>query len=114
MVILPRSYGPLPLPASPAPAVPVAALQPSITHLANGVQVVELEMADAPVVCLDFWSKAGSRLERPGESGLAHFLEHMVFKGSRSLGPGDFDRQVESLGGAATPPPASMMCTITC
>ncbi|MCP9850518.1 insulinase family protein [Cyanobium sp. Morenito 9A2] len=56
-------------------------------------------MADAPVVCLDFWSKAGSRREQPGESGLAHFLEHMVFKGSRSLGPGEFDHRVESLGG---------------
>lgn len=101
MVILPCSCGPLPLPLSPAPAVPVAALQPSITHLANGVPVVELEMVEAPVICLDFWSKAGSRLEQPGESGLAHFLEHMVFKGSRSLGPGEFDHQVESLGGSS-------------
>lgn len=101
MLILPRSTGPLPLPLSPTPAVPVNALQPSIRRLDNGVQVVELEMEDAPVVCLDFWSKAGSRLERPGESGLAHFLEHMVFKGSRSLGPGDFDLQVESLGGSS-------------
>ncbi len=80
---------------------PVDAPQPSINRLDNGVQVVELELPDAPVVCLDFWSKAGSRLERPGESGLAHFLEHMVFKGSRSLGPGDFDQQVESLGGSS-------------
>ncbi|MEI6828423.1 MAG: pitrilysin family protein [Synechococcaceae cyanobacterium ELA445] len=77
------------------------ATEPSRSRLANGVEVVHLEMAEAPVVCLDFWCKAGSRLEEPEESGLAHFLEHMVFKGSRSLAPGEFDHRVESLGGSS-------------
>jgi predicted Zn-dependent peptidase len=50
-------------------------------------------------VCLDFWCRAGSVFEAPGESGMAHFLEHMVFKGSDHLAPGEFDLQIEALGG---------------
>jgi len=58
-----------------------------------------LGMESAPLVCIDFWCRAGSVYESPGESGLAHFLEHMVFKGSRSLAAGEFDRRIEALGG---------------
>lgn len=72
---------------------------PSLNLLANGAQVISLPMADAPLVCLDFWCRAGSVFETPQESGMAHFLEHMVFKGSRSLAAGEFDLQVEALGG---------------
>jgi zinc protease len=53
------------------------------------------------VVCLDFWCQAGSRTEAPQESGLAHFLEHMVFKGSDQLAAGEFDRRIEALGGSS-------------
>ncbi len=70
-------------------------------RLTNGVEVVSLAQPQAPVVCIDFWCRAGSAAERPDESGLAHFLEHMVFKGSTSLGAGDFDRRLESLGGSS-------------
>lgn len=58
-------------------------------------------MADAGLTCLDFWCRAGSAFEHQGEEGLAHFLEHMVFKGSRTLGPGEFDLRVEALGGSS-------------
>jgi predicted Zn-dependent peptidase len=74
---------------------------PHSFHLANGVPVVTLSQPQAPVVCLDFWCRAGSRSERAGESGLAHFLEHMVFKGSEALGAGEFDHRIESLGGSS-------------
>lgn len=58
-------------------------------------------MAGAGLTCLDFWCRAGSAFEQPGEEGLAHFLEHMVFKGSRTLGAGEFDLRVEALGGSS-------------
>ena len=76
------------------------ALADPITHkLDNGVDLVSLEIPEAPLVCLDFWCRAGSVYEAPGESGMAHFLEHMVFKGSDHLAPGEFDLQIEALGG---------------
>ncbi len=58
-------------------------------------------MPDAPLTCLDIWCRAGSSSEKPGEEGLAHFLEHMVFKGSENLLEGEFDRQIEALGGSS-------------
>ncbi len=70
-------------------------------HLANDARVVSLHLPDAPLVCLDFWCRAGSVFEGPGQSGLAHFLEHMVFKGSAHLEPGEFDRRIEALGGSS-------------
>ena len=72
---------------------------PSDDPLANGASVVYLPLADSPLVCLDFWCRAGSVFEAPGESGMAHFLEHMVFKGSERLGPGEFDLRIEAMGG---------------
>ena len=58
-------------------------------------------MPDATLTCIDFWIKAGSKYERAGEEGLAHFLEHMLFKGGLNLKAGDFDREIESLGGSS-------------
>jgi len=75
--------------------------QPSRRVLANGAELVSLPMAEAPLVCLDFWCRAGSVFETAPESGMAHFLEHMVFKGSRSLAAGEFDRRIEALGGSS-------------
>ncbi len=70
-------------------------------QLANGAELVSLPLAGAPLVCLDFWCRAGSAFETQQESGMAHFLEHMVFKGSTHLGPGEFDRRIEALGGSS-------------
>ena len=58
-------------------------------------------MPETPLTCLDLWFRAGSHSERPGEEGVAHFLEHMVFKGSDRNGPGEFDRKIEALGGSS-------------
>ncbi|MCT0213909.1 insulinase family protein [Synechococcus sp. CS-1324] len=74
---------------------------PLAFQLDNGVQVVTVEQEQAPVVCLDFWCQAGSRTEAAEEYGLAHFLEHMVFKGSGQLAAGEFDRRIEALGGSS-------------
>ena len=70
-------------------------------QLANGCSVTCLPQHDSSVVCLDFWCQAGSAMEQEGESGIAHFLEHMVFKGNERLPPGAFDLQIESLGGSS-------------
>ncbi len=74
---------------------------PQREQLANGVELVALDLPEAPVLCLDFWCRAGSASETQAESGLAHFLEHMVFKGSEHLAAGEFDLQVEALGGTS-------------
>ena len=58
-------------------------------------------MPDAPLTCLDFWCQAGSSSEQPGEEGIAHFLEHMVFKGSDRFAAGAFDEAIEALGGSS-------------
>ena len=63
--------------------------------------LVTAAMPDAALTCLDFWCRGGSAWEQRGEEGIAHFLEHMVFKGSRRLGPGEFDRRIEALGGSS-------------
>ena len=73
--------------------------EPQRGQLANGTTLVQLDLPNAPVVCLDFWCRAGSGVEGADESGLAHFLEHMVFKGSRTLQAGEFDLRIEALGG---------------
>ena len=60
---------------------------------------VFVENKELPLVCIDFWFKAGSAFEESDRDGTAHFLEHMIFKGSNKLMPGEFDYKIESLGG---------------
>ena len=73
----------------------------SARPLSNGVEMVSLPLAEAPLVCLDFWCRAGSASRGRG-SGMAHFLEHMVFKGSAGARTaGEFDRRIEALGGSS-------------
>ena len=89
-----------PSPPCCAPLLP-GLEQPDRRVLSNGNQLVSLALSDAPLVCLDFWCRAGSVFEAEQESGLAHFLEHMVFKGSQRLEAGEFDRRIEALGGSS-------------
>ncbi len=76
---------------------------PKLQHLKlnNGTQCVLAEMPDATLTCLDFWCKAGSAFEQSGEEGIAHFLEHMIFKGSNQIKAGEFDLRIEALGGSS-------------
>ncbi len=53
----------------------------------------------APIVTHMVWYKAGAADERPGESGIAHFLEHLMFKGTREHPEGEFSKAVNSVGG---------------
>jgi zinc protease len=67
--------------------------------LDNGLQVVVIPDHRAPIVTHMVWYKAGAADERPGESGIAHFLEHLMFKGTRDHPEGEFSKVVNSVGG---------------
>ena len=67
--------------------------------LDNGMEVVVIEDHRAPVVVHMVWYKAGSADERPGVSGVAHFLEHLLFKGTKNLEPGELSATVARNGG---------------
>ena len=60
---------------------------------------VFVENKELPLICIDFWFKAGAAFEDSDKNGTAHFLEHMIFKGSSKIMPGEFDLKIESLGG---------------
>jgi len=82
---------------------PVAALdtsQISTTTLSNGMRVVLWPDHSIPNVALYTFFRVGSRNERPGITGLSHFFEHMMFLGSKSYAPGEFDKVMEAAGGA--------------
>ena len=66
--------------------------------LDNGLKVIVREDHRAPVVVSQLWYKVGSSYETPGHTGLSHALEHMMFKGSRKLGPGESSRILRDLG----------------
>jgi zinc protease len=65
----------------------------------NGLTLILRESHRAPVVELQFWANVGSADERPGEEGLAHFHEHMLFKGTERRGVGAVAGDIEGLGG---------------
>jgi len=67
--------------------------------LSNGVRVIVQEHRASDVVALQLWVRAGGRDEEPTELGLAHYLEHMVFKGTAMRPVGAIERDVESVGG---------------
>ena len=67
--------------------------------LDNGMEAVVIEDHRAPVVTHMLWYKAGAADEPPGKSGIAHFLEHLMFKGTETTEPGEFSRIVSENGG---------------
>ena len=68
--------------------------------LDNGMDVVVIEDHRAPVVVQMVWYRAGSADEKPGVSGVAHFLEHLLFKGTKTMEPGEFSATVARNGGS--------------
>jgi zinc protease len=67
--------------------------------LANGLKVIVKEDHRAPVIVQQIWYKAGSMDERTGTTGIAHVLEHMMFKGTKSVPAGEFSRRIAAAGG---------------
>ncbi|HWQ38289.1 MAG TPA: pitrilysin family protein [Burkholderiales bacterium] len=80
--------------AAPAPEVPVH------RHtLANGLQVLVKADRRAPVAVSMIWYRVGSADEGNGQTGISHVLEHMMFKGTSTLAPGEFSRRIARAGG---------------
>lgn len=72
---------------------------PETFTLQNGMQVVVIPNRRAPVVSHWVWYNVGSADSPLGQSGIAHFLEHLMFKGTETIPPGDFSRQIARNGG---------------
>lgn len=68
--------------------------------LSNGMEGVVIRDARAPVAVNMVWYRAGAADEPPGKSGIAHFLEHLMFKGTDELGAGEFSKIVAANGGS--------------
>ena len=82
-----------------AAAASAAVFSPKTFTLDNGLQVVVIENHRAPIVMQMLWYRVGAADEEPGESGLAHFLEHLLFKGTKTVKPGEFSRTISRIGG---------------
>jgi zinc protease len=67
--------------------------------LDNGLKVILLENHKAPVITFQVWYRVGSRNEQWGKTGLSHMLEHMMFKGTKKIGPEEFSRIIQENGG---------------
>ncbi len=83
----------LPLGISAAPGVP------EVRSLANGLQVVFLEDHTLPLLASSLWVHAGSKHEIESSAGYAHFLEHLVQRGTKTVGPFEFQRLATRRGG---------------
>ncbi|MDT8383558.1 MAG: pitrilysin family protein [Gammaproteobacteria bacterium] len=68
-------------------------------QLANGLKILVKEDRRAPIVVSQIWYKVGSSYESNGTTGVAHVLEHMMFKGTQKLGPNEFSRIIAANGG---------------
>jgi len=97
-------------PRAEAPATPaaqstgagqprLAELPATIETLDNGLKVILVEDHSAPVVSRWTFYRVGARDERPGITGISHYIEHMMFNGAEKYGPKEFDRVLEANGG---------------
>jgi zinc protease len=78
-----------------------ASLGAVVLKLDNGLTLIHQELPATSVVSVDVWVKAGTTAEPEEWSGMAHFLEHMIFKGTENILPGEFDCLIELEGGVA-------------
>lgn len=81
---------------------PVLGQAPFPAHLVtldNGLTIIHQHVPTTPVAAVDVWVKAGAIAEPDAWAGMAHFLEHMIFKGTKQMAPGSFDLAIERRGG---------------
>jgi len=69
------------------------------TILPNGVRIVTEEIPHVRSLSLGFWLETGSRDEIPANNGISHFIEHMVFKGTKKRNVKEIAQSIESVGG---------------
>ena len=99
-MLMKRLFAVLPLAALLLASPSAAKLFDPVTFtLPNGMQVVVVTNMRAPVVTHMVWYKVGAADEPRGKSGIAHYLEHLMFKGTDKLAPGEFSRTVARNGG---------------
>jgi zinc protease len=82
-----------------AHAAPPVAPEASTFTLSNGLQVVVIPDHRTPAVSHMVWYRAGSAEDPPGKSGIAHFLEHLMFKGTKAHPAGEFETRITEIGG---------------
>ncbi|RZI91196.1 MAG: insulinase family protein [Variovorax sp.] len=105
MALLALSTAPVQAQTPPAPVIPPApaaaakATPAQQFTLANGMTLIVKPDRRSPTAVQMMWVRVGSMDEVDGTSGVAHALEHMMFKGTRSVKPGEFSRTVAALGG---------------
>lgn len=82
-------------------ASPAAEIAPRLhkTVLNNGLTVIAKQTPGTGVATVQVWVRAGSVFETPAEAGITHLIEHMIFKGTASRGPGEVAGAIEALGG---------------
>src|SRR3990170_3411469 len=81
------------------PPAPAGVFNPETFTLSNGMQVVVAENHRVPAVAHMVWYKVGAADELRGKSGIAHFLEHLMFRGTAEHGAGEFSRLIAVNGG---------------
>ena len=74
----------------------------SVIKLDHGLTLIHQQISTTPIVVADIWVRAGTNLEPEPWFGMAHFLEHMIFKGTPNLLPGEFDYHIEKIGGVSS------------
>lgn len=80
--------------AAKLPRVPIYPIT-----LPNGLRVLMVERHEAPVVSVQVWYHVGSKDESPGKTGFAHLFEHLMFQGTKNLGPDQFSNYIVRVGG---------------
>lgn len=88
------------VPEGDAPTSASAPMEIRSLTLNNGLKIIVWPDHDIPTVVMYDFVRAGGRNEYPGITGLSHFFEHMMFLGTSSREPGEFDRTMEAAGGA--------------
>ena len=85
---------------APTQAAPVKGAESVVSRtLDNGLQIIVWPDHDIPNVALYTFYRVGGRNEYPGITGIAHYFEHMMFNGTSTRAPGEFDRTMEAAGG---------------
>ncbi|MBW2437782.1 MAG: insulinase family protein, partial [Deltaproteobacteria bacterium] len=69
------------------------------TELNNGIRILSQKMAHTRSVSMGVWVNVGARDEKPAESGLSHFIEHMIFKGTRRRSAYQIAKEFDAIGG---------------
>lgn len=93
-----RTHTPREFPAHRIHPIPFGTGAVEEFHLPNGLTLLVWEDHLAPVAALQVWFRVGSAHEIPGKTGIAHFFEHLMFKGTRKHPEGEFDRLLEISG----------------